>query len=226
MAHRCEMGQGIRTALPMVVADEMEADFDRVQVVQALATMRYGDQNTDGSHSVRDFFEPMRKVGATARSMLVAAAAKAWGVPPSECEAVQPSSTTGPPGGSLGYGELAERAAADSRSRPGTLELKTRDEWRYIGKGRTLVDVPDIVTGKAVFGIDAKAEGMLHASIERCPSLGGKPTAFDRRPRSRCRACAHVIELDRRASRRSSSPSAASRWSPTTRGRRARDARP
>ena len=87
VAHRSEMGQGIRTALPMVVADEMEADFDRVRVVQALADERYGDQNTDGSHSVRDYFEPMRKVGATARYMLVAAAAKAWGVPPAECEA-------------------------------------------------------------------------------------------------------------------------------------------
>jgi len=82
VAHRSEMGQGIRTALPMVVADEMEADFDRVRVVQALADDRYGDQNTDGSHSVRDYFEPMRKVGATARHMLVEAAAKAWGVPP------------------------------------------------------------------------------------------------------------------------------------------------
>ena len=86
-AHRSEMGQGIRTALPMVVADEMEADFDRVEVVQALADERYGDQNTDGSHSVRDFFEPMRTIGASARHMLTAAAATTWGVPPSECEA-------------------------------------------------------------------------------------------------------------------------------------------
>ena len=81
------MGQGIRTALPLVVADEMEADFDRVQVVQALGDLRYGNQDTDGSHSVRDFFEPMRRVGASARQMLVSAAAKSWGVPAAECEA-------------------------------------------------------------------------------------------------------------------------------------------
>ena len=81
VAHRSEMGQGIRTALPLVLADEMDADFDRVRVVQAPGDERYGSQNTDGSHSIRDFFEPMRKVGATARHMLVTAAAQAWGVP-------------------------------------------------------------------------------------------------------------------------------------------------
>ena len=102
MAHRSEMGQGIRTALPMVVADEMDADFDRVRVVQAPGDERYGDQNTDGSHSVRDFFEPMRKVGATARHMLVTAAAQAWGVPAAECE-------TGP----------ARRAPSGLRPAPG-----------------------------------------------------------------------------------------------------------
>ncbi len=156
VAHRSEMGQGIRTALPMVVADEMEADFDRVRVVQALADERYGDQNTDGSHSVRDYFEPMRKVGATARYMLVAAAAKAWGVPAAECEASQHFVHHRASGRKLGYGELAERAAAVPAPDPATLKLKTRAEWRYIGKGRKLVDVPDIVTGRAVFGIDAQ----------------------------------------------------------------------
>ena len=196
VAHRSEMGQGIRTALPMVVADEMEADFDRVRVVQALADERYGDQNTDGSHSVRDFFEPMRKVGATARYMLVAAAAKAWGVPPAECEAVQHFVQHRATGRSLGYGELAERAAAVPAPDPATLKLKTRDQWRYIGKGRKLVDVPDIVTGRAVFGIDARIEGMLHASIERSPAVGGKPTAFDKEAALKVPGVRHVVELE------------------------------
>jgi isoquinoline 1-oxidoreductase beta subunit len=196
VAHRSEMGQGIRTALPMVVADEMEADFDRVRVVQALADDRYGDQNTDGSHSVRDFFEPMRRVGAAARHMLVEAAAKAWGVPPAECEGVQHFVHHKASGRRLGYGELAERAAAVPAPDPAALKLKTRTEWRYIGKGRKLVDVPDMVTGRAVFGIDARTEGMLHASIERPPVVGGKPTAFDREAALEVQGVRHVVELE------------------------------
>jgi isoquinoline 1-oxidoreductase beta subunit len=195
VAHRSEMGQGIRTALPMVVADEMEADFDRVRVVQALADERYGDQNTDGSHSVRDYFEPMRKVGATARYMLVTAAAKAWGVPAAECEASQHFVHHRASGRKLGYGELAERAAAVPAPDPATLKLKTRAEWRYIGKGRRLVDVPDIVTGRAVFGIDARIDGMLHASIERSPVVGSKPTTFDKEAALKVAGVRHVVEL-------------------------------
>ena len=196
VAHRSEMGQGIRTALPMVVADEMEADFDRVRVVQALGDDRYGDQNTDGSHSVRDYFEPMRKIGATARHMLVAAAAQAWGVAPGECEAVQHFVHHRASARKMGYGELAERAAAVPPPDPASLKLKTRDQWRYIGKGRTLVDVPDMVTGKAVFGIDARAEGMLHASIVRPPSVGGKAKTFDKEAALKVQGVRHVIELE------------------------------
>jgi isoquinoline 1-oxidoreductase subunit beta len=196
VAHRSEMGQGIRTALPMVVADEMEADFDRVEVVQALADTRYGSQDTDGSHSVRDFFEPMRQVGASARHMLVAAAAKSWGVPAAECEAKLHRVHHAASGRSLSYGELAERAAAEPVPDKAKLVLKKRDEWRYIGKGRALVDVSDIVSGKAVYGIDAKIDGMLHASIERCPSPGGRPTAFDGAAALKVPGVRHVVELD------------------------------
>jgi isoquinoline 1-oxidoreductase beta subunit len=195
-AHRSEMGQGIRTALPMVVADEMEADFDRVEVVQALADERYGNQNTDGSHSVRDFFEPMRTIGASARHMLVAAAATSWGVAPAECEASNHEVHHRASGRRSGYGELAERAASVPAPDKAALELKSRDQWRYIGKGRTLVDISDIVTGKAVYGIDARVEGMLHASIERCPSLGGKATVFDKAAALKVRGVRHVEELE------------------------------
>ena len=195
VAHRSEMGQGIRTALPMVVADEMDADFDRVRVVQAPADSRYGDQNTDGSHSVRDFFEPMRKVGATARRLLVEAAAKAWGVPAAQCETEKHFVLHRASGRRLGYGELAERAAALPAPDQALLKLKTRAEWRYIGKGKKLVDVADMVTGRAVFGIDARVEGMLHASIERSPVVGGKPTSFDREAALKIQGVRHVIEL-------------------------------
>jgi isoquinoline 1-oxidoreductase beta subunit len=196
VAHRSEMGQGIRTALPLVVADEMEADFDRVQVVQALGDTRYGDQDTDGSHSVRDFFEPMRRVGASARQMLVSAAAKSWGVPAAECEAKEHRVHHRGSGRSLGYGELAERASAEPVPDKASLVLKSRADWRYIGKGRTLVDIGDIVTGRAVYGIDAKADGMLHASIERCPSVGGRPTSFDKAAALKIPGVRHVLELD------------------------------
>ena len=196
MAHRSEMGQGIRTALPMVVADELDADLARVRVVQALGDERYGSQNTDGSHSIRDFFEPMRAVGATARRMLVDAAAQAWGVPAAECETALHFVHHRPSGRRLGYGELAERAAALPAPDPKTLKLKSRAEWRYIGKARKLVDVPDMVTGRAVFGIDARVDGMLHASIERSPSVGGTPASFDREAALKVPGVRHVVEIE------------------------------
>jgi isoquinoline 1-oxidoreductase beta subunit len=196
VAHRSEMGQGIRTALPLVLADEMDADFDRVRVVQAPGDERYGSQNTDGSHSIRDFFEPMRKVGATARHMLVTAAAQTWGVPAGECETEPHFVVHRGSGRRLGYGELAERAAAVPVPAAGTLKLKTRAEWRYIGKGRKLVDVPDIVTGRAVFGIDARVDGMLHASIERSPVVGRKPVSFDREAALKVPGVRYVEELE------------------------------
>ncbi|MFN8096012.1 MAG: molybdopterin cofactor-binding domain-containing protein [Vicinamibacteria bacterium] len=195
VAHRSEMGQGIRTALPMVVADEMEADLDRVEVVQALGDERYGDQNTDGSHSVRDFLEPMRVAGASARHMLVAAAAATWGVPAADCEAREHRVRHRASGRSLGYGELAEAAAKVVVPEPKALRLKSRAEWRYIGKGRALVDAADIATGRAVYGIDAKAEGLLHASIERCPAVGGRPASFDAAAALKVAGVRHVIEL-------------------------------
>jgi isoquinoline 1-oxidoreductase beta subunit len=196
VAHRSEMGQGIRTALPMVVADELEADFDRVEIVQAPADERYGNQNTDGSHSIRDFFEPMRRIGATARHMLTAAAAASWGVPVEECSASMHAVRHEASGRTLGYGELAERAAALPAPDPATLKLKSRDQWRYIGKGRPLVDVSDIVTGRAVYGIDTRAEGMLHASIEHCPSVGGKHTSFDEAAALKVPGVRQVVELE------------------------------
>jgi isoquinoline 1-oxidoreductase beta subunit len=196
VAHRSEMGQGIRTALPMVVADELDADLDRVRIVQALGDERYGSQNTDGSHSVRDFLEPMRKVGATARRLLVEAAAQAWSVPAAECETAPHFVHHRASGRRLGYGELAERAAALPAPDPATLKLKPRAQWRYIGKARRLVDVPDIVTGRAGYGIDAKAAGMLHASIERPPMVGGKPASFDRAAALAVPGVRHVVTLE------------------------------
>jgi isoquinoline 1-oxidoreductase beta subunit len=195
VAHRSEMGQGIRTALPMVVADELEADFDRVEVVQALGDERYGSQNTDGSHSVRDFFEPMRKVGATGRHMLVAAAAAHWGVDASECRAENHRVLHDASGRSAGYGDLVAKAAEQAVPDESALQLKSPQDWRYIGKAMNLVDVDAMVTGRAVFGIDATVDGMLHASIERCPTMGGKAVSWDAEAAKKVKGVRHVVEI-------------------------------
>ena len=174
---RSEMGQGIRTGMPPVIADEMEADWDRVQVIQADGHPIYGNQNTDGSRSVRNHFEDWRLAGATARAMLIEAAASTWGVPSSECVALNHRVMHESSGQELGYGELA--LAAASVQVPEAPPLKNRDQWRYIGKPLSGVDNKDIVTGKAVFGIDVVVPEMVFASIERCPVIGGSVVSFD-----------------------------------------------
>src|SRR4030088_1355236 len=132
VAHRSEMGTVIRTTLPMVVADELDADWKRIKIDQAIGDPRYGDQNTDGSHSVRSFFDVMRQAGATARSMLILAAAQKWGVAPSECQTDLHTVTHPPTGRRLGYGELAS-AASELHSSKWGCRLKSRGQWRYIG---------------------------------------------------------------------------------------------
>src|SRR5258708_35334858 len=111
VAHRSEMGTVIRTSLPLVLADELDADWKRVKIDQAIGDKRYGDQNTDGSHSIRSFFDTMRECGASARWMLVQAAAQKWNVPASECSTAPHTVVHAKSGRKLGYGELASAAA-------------------------------------------------------------------------------------------------------------------
>lgn len=181
VSHRSEMGQGVRTSLPMVVADELEADWSKVKVVQAPGDEeRYGNQDTDGSRSVRHFFMPMRNVGAAARMMLEAAAAAHWGVALEEVYAENHQIKHRPSGKVLGYGELAKAAAALDVPPRENLRLKTPEQFRYIGKQSTqLIDGQDIVTGKAIYGIDVQVDGMLHAVIARPPVYGGKVISVD-----------------------------------------------
>ena len=179
VAHRSEMGSGIRTSLPIVVADELDADWKRVKIEQAIGDPRYGDQNTDGSHSVRSFFAVMREAGATARFLLIQAAAQQWGVPPAECASELHTIVHRPTGRRLGYGELAPAAAKLPVPKKDELQLKTRNAWRYIGKGTPSYDLAELCTGKAVFGMDARMEGMVYASIEHPPVLGGKVKSYD-----------------------------------------------
>ena len=174
VTHRSEMGTGIRTTLPAVAADELDADWNKVKIEQGIGDARYGDQNTDGSKSIRDFYDAFRLAGASARTMLVSAAAAQWGVPVSECAARVHEVVHGPSNRRLGYGALATAAGKLPVPSPAQVRLKTKNEWRFIGKEFPAYDLTDIVAGKAVFGMDAKRDGMLYASIVHPPVLGAK----------------------------------------------------
>src|SRR6266403_1593083 len=179
IAHRSEMGSGSRTALPRIVADELDADWAHVKLVQATGDEKYGDQDTDGSHSVRSFFDVLRESGATARLMLVRAAAAQWGVPPTECSTNLHTVVHKASGKKLGYGELAAAAAKLEVPKKEDLKLKPRSEWRYIGKDTKSYDLKDMCTGKAGYGQDTRMEGMLYASVARPPVFGSTVKSFD-----------------------------------------------
>lgn len=182
IAARAEMGTGAaRTTLPFIVADELEADWSRVKVQQSPGNEeKYGNQDTDGSRSVRHFIQPMRHIGASVRHMLEMAAAKRWGVDVSEVEAVHHEVINKKTGKKLGYGDLAIDAMALPAPAADQVALKTPDKFRYIGKGEIKpVDQHDIIMGRAVYGIDAKLPHMKFAVVARPPVFGGKLASFD-----------------------------------------------
>jgi isoquinoline 1-oxidoreductase beta subunit len=197
MALRPEMGQGVRTGLPLVIADEMEADWDRVRVVQAPGDQnKYGNQNTDGSRSTRHFFAPMRRVGAAARGMLEAAAARQWNVPVSEVQARQHRVVHAKTGRELGYGELAQQAAAMPVPKGEALRLKQPDQFRYIGKPDVRnIDGRNVVTGNTQYGIDTRLDGMLYAVIARPGVLGGKVKHYDADAALKVPGVVKVVEI-------------------------------
>ncbi|OLC65742.1 MAG: twin-arginine translocation pathway signal protein [Betaproteobacteria bacterium 13_1_40CM_4_64_4] len=201
VCHRSEMGQGVRTSLPMVLADELEADWRRVRVRQATGDEeRFGNQDTDGSRSMRHFFAPMRRCGAAARNMLERAAAASWGVPLGEVEAVNHEVIHRPTNRRIGYGELAAAASRLPVPARDTLRLKTPSQFRYIGKGEIgLVDGPDIVTGRAVYGIDAGIDpvldGMMFAVVARPPVYGGKVASYDAAATLKVPGVVQVVEI-------------------------------
>src|SRR5579871_4087310 len=181
IAHRSEMGTGVRTSLPLVVAEELEADWSRVKVQQAPGDeVKFGNQDTDGSRSTRHYLMPMRQIGASARMMLEAAAAKRWGVPVAEVKAVNHEVVHSAGGKRLGFGELAADAAKETVPAPGSVKLKDAKDFRYLGKGQVgIVDLRDITMGKARYGADVRLPGMKYAVIARPPVTGGKMKSFD-----------------------------------------------
>ncbi|HKW48681.1 MAG TPA: molybdopterin cofactor-binding domain-containing protein, partial [Gemmatimonadaceae bacterium] len=175
---RPEMGQGSRTSIAMLVAEELDADWKQIRVEQAdLDEARYGPQYAGGSAVVRTSWLPLRRAGATARAMLVRAAADRWRVPVEQCVARDGSVRHSSSGRTASYGSLA--AVASTLQPPTDVRLKSRHEFRIIGTPRGGLDVPAIVTGRATFGIDLRIPGMLFASIERSPVFGGRVIRID-----------------------------------------------
>lgn len=180
---RAEMGQGSMTSAPMMIAEELEADWKKVRVEYATAhenlrTKRaYGDMASVGSRTIRHSQEYMRKAGATAREMLITAAAQKWNVPASECKAALNKVTHTASKRSFTYGQLAADAA--KLEAPKTVQLKDPKNWTIIGKSIPRVDIPDIVVGKRRYGIDTQLPGMLHAAVAACPVFNGTVKSMD-----------------------------------------------
>ncbi|HEU4522240.1 MAG TPA: molybdopterin cofactor-binding domain-containing protein, partial [Thermoanaerobaculia bacterium] len=174
---KSDMGQGVRTALPMIVAEEMGADWNRVRIRQAHYDRKFGSQGTGGSGSIRSMWTPLRQAGAAARTMLVAAAAAKLGVDASTLSVSNGVVSHPPSKRKLTFAQLAEPAS--KLEVPKDVKLKDPSEFTIIGKKVDRVDNRDIVTGKAVYGIDVSVPGMLHASVLRSPAFGGKVASLD-----------------------------------------------
>ena len=196
VAHRSEMGTTSRTSLPLVVADELDADWKRVKIDQAIGDPKYGSQNTDGSQSIRGFYDVMRMAGATGRLMLIQAAARQWGVDPAQCATEMHVVVHQATNRKLGYGELATAASKLPVPAIADIKLKPKSAWRYIGKGSPSYDLEALCTGKAVFGMDAQLDGMVYASIEHPPVLGGKVKSVDNQEALKVAGVRQTVQID------------------------------
>lgn len=197
---RSEMGQGSFTAVPMLLAEELECDWNKVRVEYASVTEHvrrkrvFGNMSSTGSRSVRESQQPMRQAGAAAREMLITAAAQKWAVPASECTAASSVITHKPSGRTVRYGEVAEAAAR--MDPPKMVKLKDPKEWKILGTPVKRLDIPDKVAGKAIYGIDVRLPGMVHGAIAQSPVFGGKVKTVDSSAAEKMRGVLKVVKLD------------------------------
>ncbi|GAB5415843.1 MAG: molybdopterin-dependent oxidoreductase [Congregibacter sp.] len=193
--HRSEMGQHARTAIKQIICDEMEADWNRATIEQALGDKRYGDQNTDGSRSIRFNFERLRVVGASFRHMLREAAAEAWNVSVDECLVANHEVVHTPSDRRLGFGDLAQRVGAMQAPEPDVVPLKKRQDWKHIGKGDAIIDMQAILTGKANYGADTRLPDTVVAMIQRPPVVLAKVQSYDAAEARKVAGVIDIIEM-------------------------------
>ena len=197
---KSEMGQGIHTAIPMIVADELEADWGQVETEMAPVEAEYADpvinqHGTFGSMSMRNLYQPLRLLGAAGREILVEAAAQKWNVPVSQCEAIQSQVHHQSSGRSLSYGELVEEASA--LAVPENPRLKQKSEFKLMGTPVARRDIPAKVRGEAKYGIDTFVPGMLYGVVARPPAYGAKVISYDEQAASQVEGVRHVVTFDR-----------------------------
>ena len=197
IASRSEMGQGIRTSLASAIADELEADWKYISVKQATGDEKYGNQNTDGSRSVRTRLEPMRKMGVAAKMMLISAAANKWNVPESNCKAVNHFVVNTQTDEKIFYGDLVDEASKISIPKDEFIQLKKVENFKYIGKTLKSVDLKDFTHGTATYGIDVRLPNLKFASIARCPVTFGTVKSFDSSYSEKVAGVEKIIQLDR-----------------------------
>lgn len=174
--HRSEMGQGVQTSLPMLVAEELECEWSKIRIEQADGNPVFGNQSTGGSQSIRRTFDPFRVAGATAKAMLLSAAAAKWNIQVTDCSAENGFVTNKLNGKKLSYGELVEDAS--KLPVPKDVKLKDPKDYKIIGKRIHRLDTPPKIYGTAKFGIDIVIPGMVYAAVSRCPAIGGKVKSF------------------------------------------------
>ena len=191
---KSEMGQGVRTVLPMIVAEELEVDLSTIRVEQATADPKYGEQFTGGSSSVSGLWDPLRTASAQAREMLVGAAARTWGVPVGECRAEHGTVAHAASGRRAGYGELVPVASA--LAPPATPRLKAPGEFTVLRRATPRLDTPAKVDGSARFGIDVRLPGMLYACVARCPVFGQAIRGYDETKARAVRGVRDVVALE------------------------------
>lgn len=189
-----EMGQGVMTSMPVLVAEELDADWNKIIVKQAPVDPVYGWQGTGGSKSVRNGWDQLRKAGASARTMLVAAAAKIWGISQDSCQTKDSHVINLVTGVKLSYAELVPHAVKESY--PDNARLKDPENFRFIGQSIPRIDIPAKVTGNAKFGIDVSIPNLQYATVVHCPVFSGKPVSIDKSIMTEIPEVKHLIMLD------------------------------